>query len=140
MTLLLALFTTLGAWAEEESLAAPSLSLGDLSSTSAQIQCSPGGGDCWDLRYRTVADGTQPKRWTMLMELTGRSFTLENLKPGTQYEVQARSVYNDGDDFSDWSPLLTFTTDDPSERDGGDERDENRADPRPTVRNLQHAA
>ena len=124
MTLLLALFTTLGAWAEEESLAAPSLSLGDLSSTSAQIQCSPGGGDCWDLRYRTVADGTQPKRWTMLMELTGRSFTLENLKPGTQYEVQARSVYNDGDDFSDWSPLLTFTTDDPSERDGGDERDD----------------
>lgn len=124
MMLLLVLFTSTAAWAEEESLAAPSLSLGDLSSTSAQIQCSPAGGDWWDLRYRSVSNGSQQKRWTMLMELTDRSFTLENLKPGTQYEVQARSSYNDGDDFSDWSPLLTFTTDDPSERDGGDERDD----------------
>lgn len=110
MTLLLAVLTSTVVWADEETFAAPELSLGDLTATSAQIQCSLNGGEAWDLRYRVVAEGEHTMRWSMMMELTDRSFTLENLHPDTEYEVQARSIYNDGDDFSDWTPSLKFTT------------------------------
>lgn len=108
--LLLTVLTSTVAWADEETFAAPELSLGDLTATSAQIQCSLNGGEAWDLRYRVVAEGEHTMRWSMMMELTDRSFTLENLHPDTEYEVQARSIYNDGDDFSDWTPSLKFTT------------------------------
>lgn len=121
MTLLLAVLTSTVAWADEETFAQPELSLGDLTATSAQIQCSLNGGEAWDLRYRVVAEGEHTMRWSLMMDLTDRSFTLKNLHPDTEYEVQARSVYNDGDDFSDWTPSLKFTT---GEDDGIDDLDD----------------
>ena len=124
MMLLLVLFTSTAAWADEE-FPVPEFSL-NADGTSIQVQWNPGNAESWDIRYRRVAgEGQQQTRWVMLMDLhlSARSFIIENLRPKTEYEVQARANYNDGEDFSDWSPSQTITTGE-DEYDGFDNLDD----------------
>ena len=68
-----------------------------------------GDAIAWNLRYRKVAgEGEQEQRWVTEMNL-GRSFTIEDLTPATQYEVQVQAVF-EGEELSGWTDPLTFTT------------------------------
>lgn len=82
----------------------------EVGNVSAQIQCTlRGDAIAWNLRYRKVAgEGEQEQRWVTEMNL-GRSFTIEDLTPATQYEVQVQAVF-EGEELSGWTDPLTFTT------------------------------
>lgn len=88
-----------------------SLTAPEIGNVSAQIQCSlRGGATAWNLRYRKVAgEGEQEQRWVVYNDLTVRSYTLEELMPATKYEVQVQAVFA-GDNLSDWTEPLVFTT------------------------------
>lgn len=125
MMLLLVLFTSTAAWADEE-FPVPEFSL-NANGTSIQVQWNPGDAEAWDIRYRRVtAEGQPQMRWATLMDLdlTERSFSIDKLKPNTEYEVQARASFNDGEDFSDWSPSQTITTGEDDNYDGFDNLDD----------------
>ena len=83
----------------------------DLGKTSALVVCSlPDGATGWNLHYRKVAVGDeQEMRWVALGNLTTRSYTIEDLKPGTPYEVRMQAVFGD-DAVSEWTRSLPFTT------------------------------
>ena len=83
----------------------------DLGKTSALVICSlPDGAIGWDLQYRRVtADDEQEMRWVGLNNLTTRSYTIDNLKPGTEYVARMRAVFSD-DEVSEWTRALPFTT------------------------------
>ena len=83
----------------------------DLGKTSALIICSlPDGAIGWDLQYRRVtADDEQEMRWVALSNLTTRSYTLEGLKPGTDYVARMRAVFSE-ESVSEWTRALPFTT------------------------------
>ena len=83
----------------------------DLGKTSALVVCSlPDGATGWNLHYRQVAVGDeQEMRWVALGNLTTRSYTIEDLKPGTPYEVRMQAVFGD-DAVSEWTRSLPFTT------------------------------
>ena len=82
----------------------------DLGKTSALVICSlPEGATGWNLHYREVPDDSeQEMRWVTISNLTTRSYTIEDLKPGTNYVVRLQAVY--GDDVSGWTRALPFTT------------------------------
>jgi hypothetical protein len=79
--------------------------LANASSTSATIIFTPGGeGDnAWELMYGT-SDSTMTT-----VELTTPSYLLDNLMPGTNYYVYARTLCSDGD-TSAWSSVYSFQT------------------------------
>ena len=79
-----------------------------LSGNFATISWSaaPGTGVTYQLRYR--AAGTSA--WTTLSGLTGTSFTLGGLQPGTTYEVEVRYSCLGGAPVSAWSARATFAT------------------------------
>lgn len=83
----------------------------DLGKTSALIICSlPDGAIGWDLQYRRVtADDEQEMRWVAFGNLTTRSYTIENLKPGTNYVARMRAVFSE-QSASEWTRALPFTT------------------------------
>ena len=83
----------------------------DLGTTSALVVCSlPDGAIGWNLQYRRVtADDEQEMRWVAYGNLTTRSYTIDNLKPGTDYVVRMQAVYS-GDKVSGWTRSLPFTT------------------------------
>lgn len=82
----------------------------DLTSTSALVICSlPEGAVAWNLHYREVPGGDKEMRWVTITELTTRSYTIEDLKPATDYEVRLQAVYPDGE-ISGWTRALPFTT------------------------------
>lgn len=82
----------------------------DLGKTSALVICSlPEGATGWNLHYREVPDDEeQEMRWVTIDNLTTRSYTIEDLKPGTNYEVRLQAVY--GDEVSGFTRALPFTT------------------------------
>ena len=79
--------------------------------TSALAICSlPDDAIGWNLRYRSVAaEGEQEMRWVIQNNLTTRSYTIEDLTPATNYEIQFQAVFGE-EEMSDWTPALTFTT------------------------------
>jgi hypothetical protein len=83
----------------------------DLGKTSALVVCSlPDGATGWNMHYRQVAVGDeQEMRWVALGNLTTRSYTIEDLKPGTPYEVRMQAVFGN-DAVSEWTRSLPFTT------------------------------
>ena len=53
------------------------------------------------------------ERWSTMRlvtinDLTTRSYTIEDLKPGTDYVVRLQAVF--GEDVSGWTRALPFTT------------------------------
>lgn len=96
---------------DDEDLGLPGdMEVTDLTSTSALVICSlPEGATGWNLHYREVpADGEQEMRWVTYADLTTRSYTIEDLKPGTNYEVRLQAVF--GEAVSGWTRALPFTT------------------------------
>ena len=83
----------------------------DLGKTSALVICSlPEGATAWNLKYRqATADDEQEMRWVALGNLTTRSYTIEDLKPATAYEVRMQAVYGEGM-VSEWTRSMFFTT------------------------------
>ena len=81
------------------------LTLLNADSASATISFTPGNAndDTWEIMYGT-SDSTMS-----IVNLTTTTVTLEELIPGTRYEVYARTLCSDGD-TSVWSPALTFQT------------------------------
>ena len=78
----------------------------DIGDVSAQIQCNlRGDATAWNLRYRKVGTSS----WITLNDLTTRSKLIEGLTPVTEYEAQVQAVFA-GNKTSDWTDLLTFTT------------------------------
>ena len=97
--------------ADDEDLGLPgSMCVTDLDKTSALVICSlPEGATGWNLHYREVpADSEQEMRWVTINDLTTRSYTIEDLKPGTDYVVRLQAVF--GDEVSGWTRALPFTT------------------------------
>lgn len=88
-----------------------SMCVTDLGKTSALVICSlPDGATGWNLNYRQeVADNEQEMRWVTYDNLTTRSYTIENLKPGTNYVVRLQAVFGEGQ-VSGWTRALPFTT------------------------------
>ncbi len=93
------------------------LAVAEVGDVSAQIQCSlRGEAKAWNVRYRKVAaEGEEELRWTQESDLTTRSFTIEDLKAFTKYEVQVQAVFaakeEGGEDIlSAWTDPLVFTT------------------------------
>jgi len=81
----------------------------DLTATSALVICSlPEGATAWNLHYREVPANGQEMRWVTINDLTTRSYTIEDLKPGTDYVVRLQAVF--GEDVSGWTRALPFTT------------------------------
>ena len=72
---------------------------------SATITFSPGSTDdeAWELMYG-ITDTTMTT-----LNVTTTSITLEELIPGTNYNVYVRTLCSDGD-TSAWSPVYTFQT------------------------------
>lgn len=87
----------------------------DLSKTSAIVACSlPDGAIAWNLQYRQEAsENEEEMRWVAIGDLTTRSYTIEDLKPATDYAIRLQSVFS-GDELSDWTRVLTFTTNEES--------------------------
>lgn len=83
----------------------------DLGATSALVVCSlPDGAIGWNLQYRRVtAEDEQEMRWVGYNDLTTRSFTIEDLKPNTNYVVRMQAVFGE-EEVSEWSRALPFTT------------------------------
>ena len=83
----------------------------DLGMNSALVICSlPEGAIAWNLQYRQVtAEDEQEMRWVAYGNLTTRSFTIEDLKSGTNYVVRMQAVFSD-DEVSEWTRALPFTT------------------------------
>ena len=83
----------------------------DLGNTSALVICSlPDGATAWNLKYRqATADDEQEMRWVAQGNLTTRSYTIEDLKPATAYEVRMQAVYGE-EKMSEWTRSLFFTT------------------------------
>ena len=83
----------------------------DMDNTSALVICSlPDGAIAWNLRYRrATVEGDQEMRWVVQSELTTRSYTIENLRPATTYEVRMQAVYGE-EKMSEWTRSLFFTT------------------------------
>lgn len=83
----------------------------DLGTTSALVICSlPDGAIGWNLQYRRLtAEGELEMRWVAYGNLTTRSFTIEDLKPGTNYEVRMQAVFGE-EEVSEWTRALPFTT------------------------------
>ncbi len=83
----------------------------DLGPTSALVICSlPDGATAWNLKYRRVtAEDEQEMRWVALGGLTTRSYTIEDLRPATTYEVRMQAVYGE-EEMSEWTRSLFFTT------------------------------
>ena len=93
------------------------LAVVDIGDVSANVQCSlRGEAKAWNVRYRKVAaEGEEELRWTQENDLTTRSFTIEDLKAFTKYEVQVQAVFaakeeGDEDILSAWTDPLIFTT------------------------------
>lgn len=88
-----------------------SMCVTDLDKTSALVICSlPDGATGWNLSYRKEeADGEQEMRWVTIENLTTRSYTIENLKPATDYVVRLQAVFGE-DQVSGWTRALPFTT------------------------------
>ena len=93
------------------------LAVTDIGDVSANVQCSlRGEAKAWNVRYRKVAaEGEEELRWTQESDLTTRSFTIEDLKAFTKYEVQVQAVFaakeEGGEDIlSAWTDPLVFTT------------------------------
>ena len=94
------------------------LAVVEIGDVSANVQCSlRGEAKAWNVRYRKVAaEGEEELRWTQESDLTTRSFTIEDLKAFTKYEVQVQAVFaakeEGGEDIlSAWTDPLVFTTD-----------------------------
>ena len=87
----------------------------DLGKTSAIVACSlPDGAIAWNLQYRQEAsENEEEMRWVAIGDLTTRSYTIEDLKPATDYAIRLQSVFS-GDELSDWTRVLTFTTNEES--------------------------
>lgn len=83
----------------------------DQGMNSALVICSlPEGAIAWNLQYRQVtAEDEQEMRWVAYGNLTTRSFTIEDLKSGTNYVVRMQAVFSD-DEVSEWTRALPFTT------------------------------
>jgi len=83
----------------------------DLGMTSALVICSlPEGAIAWNLHYRQqTADNESEMRWVSVDNLTTRSYTIENLKPATNYVVRLQAVYSE-DEVGGWTRSLPFTT------------------------------
>lgn len=83
----------------------------DLGPTSALVICSlPDGATAWNLKYRRVtAEDEQEMRWVEYTDLTTHSYTIENLRPATTYEVRMQAVYGE-EEMSEWTRSLFFTT------------------------------
>lgn len=81
----------------------------DISDVSALVQCSlRGDATAWNLRYRQiVAEGEED--YVAVSGITDRSYTIEDLAPATQYEIQVQAVFSE-DNFSEWSDPVTFYT------------------------------
>lgn len=93
------------------------LAVVEIGDVSANVQCSlRGEAKAWNVRYRKVAaEGEEELRWTQESDLTTRSFTIEDLKAFTKYEVQVQAVFaakeEGGEDIlSAWTDPLVFTT------------------------------
>lgn len=83
----------------------------DLGNTSALVICSlPDGATAWNLKYRqATADDEQEMRWVVQSNLTTRSYTIDDLKPATAYEVRMQAVYGE-EKMSEWTRSMFFTT------------------------------
>lgn len=87
----------------------------NLGKTNAIVACSlPDGAIAWNLQYRQEAsENEEEMRWVAIGNLTTRSYTIEDLKPATDYAIRLQSVFS-GDELSDWTRVLTFTTNEES--------------------------
>ena len=87
------------------------LTVSDIADKSAQIATTlRGEGTAWNLRYRKVSkDGEEAGSFVTVNNLTTRSYSLEDLDPGTKYEAQVQAVY-EGDNLSEWTSSVTFVT------------------------------
>lgn len=82
-----------------------SLAVSNVTATSATVAWTPTGAEStWNLQYKTTAATS----WTLVPNLTSTSYTLTNLQPNTQYQVQVQA--NCGTEESDWSASVSFTT------------------------------
>ncbi|MCM5663887.1 LamG-like jellyroll fold domain-containing protein [Galbibacter mesophilus] len=61
--------------------------------------------DGYEVRYRKLGIDI----WETITEITDTTTTIESLEKATNYEWEVRT--NCGDEFSEWSPVATFTTD-----------------------------
>ena len=81
------------------------LNIVSVDTSSATLSFTPGSSSDneWEMMYGT----TDTIMATEVLSAT--TFTLQNLIPGTNYEVYVRTLCSDGD-TSAWSPALTFQT------------------------------
>ena len=81
------------------------LAVSNITANSATVTWTPMGAEsAWNLQYR-VASVTN---WVQVLNLSTPSYTLTNLQPNTPYQVQVQAVC--GDETSDWTNPLSFTT------------------------------
>ena len=82
-----------------------SLTVNNVTMTTANLSWTPTGiENRWNLQYKTASASS----WTLVSNLTTPSYTLTNLQPNTQYQVQVQA--NCGTEESDWSASVSFTT------------------------------
>ena len=80
------------------------LTVTNLTATTANLGWNLVGATNYDLRWKPTASGT----WTVLTGLTASPYALTGLVQDTPYEYQVRS--NCGAQQSGWSPATVFTT------------------------------
>jgi len=105
-----------------------SMCVTDVDKSSALVICSlPEGATGWNLHYREVHDDSeQEMRWVTINNLTTRSYTIEDLKPETNYVVRLQAVFDD--EVSGWTRALPFTTLDEDAKDTGNKQEQAFAD------------
>lgn len=82
------------------------LTVSDVTDLTALVSWTPRGGEsAWNLRYKEKDSET----WTIVADISDRSYTLNDLTPGVKYEVQVQSKKSDSE-TSDWTVSNPFTT------------------------------
>ncbi|MDG4949375.1 fibronectin type III domain-containing protein [Weeksellaceae bacterium KMM 9724] len=100
------LFITFTTEAAEPCLAPETIDVTEITETSAQVSWSAGSQEYWFVSY-----GESPfePSGDVTMVSGNPSISLDNLEPGTSYDVHIQSICNDFDTASEWT-TVTFTT------------------------------
>ncbi|MDG4947060.1 fibronectin type III domain-containing protein, partial [Weeksellaceae bacterium KMM 9713] len=100
------LFITFTTEAAEPCLAPETIDVTEITETSAQVSWSAGSQEYWFVSY-----GESPFEPSGDVTMVGGnpSVSLDNLEPGTSYDVHIQSICNNFDTASEWT-TVTFTT------------------------------